>query len=255
MTARKLMSELSKLVQMIPNSIKIKFVFKGVESESCFQLEENCYKDSFHALFDNIEELSLNYQVGESNTGFICNADWKQLKKLTIWDLRSDLTKVVNVRNAAESFSPEKWNRTFPELTQADLNFGLLPFPYGSWISLLFGSPNLISLKIANLCVVNKVLTNDFDVEDFKKRTKKHSFKLAEILLINVVVEKSLRSKIKMRPPIIPFKSLIDLLDASPLIQSLQCIVKPEETQILMERYGLVEICHPDAMCNSVLSV
>ena len=102
-------------------------------------------------------------------------------------------------------FSQNKWCPIFPELKYVSLILTQIPLPYCSLTSLLFESPNLTRLDI-KLGLRNSII-QEFNEQDFKSRLMNNQFlKLARLGFVN----KNQR--------IIPFKSLMDLLDVSPAI-------------------------------------
>ena len=159
-----------------------------------------------------------------------------------ILDPSSDLFK--------NNFPRDKWCKTFPELTKVKLEFSRLSFPYCSFISLLFGSPELKVLKIAS---IEKIC--EFDIQDFKNRTRKlqlklrHiSFETLEISAKTVVLYLRARGLLRERnkkKPIIPFESLIDLLDVCPFLKTVFANITAEERETLVQKYDLVEFKKP----------
>ena len=153
------------------------------------------------------------------------------------------------------NFSRDKWCKTFPELTKVSLDFSRLSFPYCSFISLVFGSPELKDLKIAS---IEKIC--EFDIQDFKNRTRKLQLKLRNICLETKEIcgktlilfwrnRDSLREH-KKKKTIIPFESLIDLLDVCPFLKTIFVNLTAEERQTLVQKYDLVEFKKPAAVLN-----
>ena len=122
-------------------------------------------------------------------------------------------------------FSKTSWTPKFPKLTWLTLKLTQIPFPYCSLIALLFESSNLTHLMIT-LELINSVI-QEFDEQDFNSRLHNHRLKLKEVGFIN------------KHNPIIPFESLVNLLDASPSLDHMELSLIKNEEQILIEKYGL----------------
>ena len=149
------------------------------------------FDQSHGADLNNFENISFQYNVKARDSGWIFDANWKQLKRLNIKD-GGDSGSFSTFYDTSEFTSP-KWNRTFPQLTFVELKLSQLSFPYSSFVSLLFGSPNLANLIIRAQTpkrAANSVIAN-FDVQDFKTRCSNHRFELTKLVLVNQGTELS----------------------------------------------------------------
>ena len=156
-----------------------------------FEVDGLYFDQSYGAALNNFENISFRYHVTASDSGWILDANWKQLKCLKIQDGASGSFS-ARFYNTDE-FTLPRWNRTFPQLTFVELKLSQLSFPYTSFVSLLFGSPNLANLIIraqTPKAFTNSVIAN-FDVQDFETRCNNHRFKLTQLVLVNQGIELS----------------------------------------------------------------
>ena len=152
------------------------------------------FDHSHGAALNNFENISFRYHVKASDSGWILDANWKQLKRLKIQDGGDSYSGGFSARfYNTDEFTLPRWNRTFPQLTFVELRLSQLSFPYASFVSLLFGSPNLANLIIraqTPKAFSNSVIAN-FDVQDFETRCNNHRFKLTQLVLVNQGIELS----------------------------------------------------------------
>ena len=176
---------------------------------------------------DNIESIYFEFDLTMPSSGWICDANWKKLEHLTITQINKTLPIPIYNQHLPNiekvDFSHKKWHLTFPHLQVVSLVLLTAPFPYCSFTSILFESPNLFELSIH---LVSTAI-QEFNEEDFKNRLKNRVFKL-----------KTIRLKNRFRP-IIPFQSLTYLLDVSPKIMRMEATLSLTEEILLTERYNL----------------
>ena len=159
-----------------------------------FEVDGLYFDQSYGAALNNFENISFRYHVTASDSGWILDANWKQLKRLKIQDGGDSYSGGFSARfYNTDEFTLPRWNRTFPQLTFVELKLSQLSFPYTSFVSLLFGSPNLANLIIraqTPKAFTNSVIAN-FDVQDFETRCNNHRFKLTQLVLVNQGIELS----------------------------------------------------------------
>ena len=157
------------------------------------------FDQSYGAALNNFENISFRYHVTASDSGWILDGNWKQLKRLKIQDGGDSGRRFYNTDEFparfynTDEFTLPRWNRTFPQLTFVELKLSQLSFPYTSFVSLLFGSPNLANLIIrakTPKAFSSSVIAN-FDVQDFETRCSNHRFKLTQLVLVNQGTELS----------------------------------------------------------------
>ena len=88
------------------------------------QMDNDVIPEGDESALDNIHAISIELKVSENNTGWVYDAHWKSLKKLTVqdfneskppWPWKSDLNLLSG------DFFQEKWKPTFPELTMISI--------------------------------------------------------------------------------------------------------------------------------------
>lgn len=173
--------------------------------------------------YDNLKSLCIYYQIEEENynplnrntAGFIWNGTWKNLDCLYISDGSSWNSDISHLN----------WHQTFPSLTSLTLRFRDFSLPYCSFAALLLGSPDLKNLRIEFFVAGN--IIQDFDVKDFKKKTRDRVFMLQEVELSSEY------------HPIIPFESLLDLMKSCPDLKKLKATFREEDEHQLIRHFCL----------------
>ena len=177
-------------------------------------------KDSLN----KIDMATFRLKNVNENSGWICDADWKALKNIYIYEeLVFDLNYLPNY------FLNNKWRPIMPQLKVVVMLLRNIPFHYCSLMSLLTKSPDLDDLSI-ELEAENAII-EDFDIMEFNIEMKKHQLKLEQVKLTN-----------KCRP-IIPFESFMDLIRASPDIRKVTGNFNSYEEVMLKREYT---VCFED---------
>ena len=206
------LSELAHLVEMIPSvkisgSVECKFISNySVEPKN---------------LFDNIQSIAFSYDIDSNepyNIGFVPDGNWKNLEDLCIYE-KFTFTPLLIM----DDFSRKTWHFYLPNLTRISIWLNQIPFPYCSLVSLLLNSTNLSNLRIK----LRKSIIQEFDVDDFKQQLENKELNLKEVSFEN------------KKFPIIPFESLLDLLEASPKIERVTANLCSVDEQFLISKYYL----------------
>ena len=215
------LSELAHLVQMIPSvkisgSVECKFI-------SNYLVEPN--------LFDNIRGIIFNYDIDSNepyNIGLLPDGNWKNLESLRIYEKFTNAPPLI-----MDDFSRKTWHFYLPNLTCIAIWLKQIPFPYCSLVSLLLNSTSLSNLDIR----LTKSIIQEFDEDDFKQQLENKQLNLKEVSFEN------------KKFPIIPFESLLDLLEASPKIERVTANLSTVDEQLLISKYYLEmseELCLKD---------
>ena len=166
---------------------------------------------------------SFDSDVQPNNPNWILDAEWQKLER--IYMNQSYETKNIVINN--NTVSPPQIFPNLPALTCVTINLHQIPFHYKTFQSLLFGSPNLMRIRIRLLDELNSRI-QEFDQDDFANKLKNHEFhQLCHISLENP------------HHAIIPFDSLLNLLLASPVINTLDAILTPNEECLLRKKFDL----------------
>ena len=157
--------------------------------------------------------------------GWICDANWKNLKTLFIKE--SFVLPPYNL--ITNYFANAKWYPNFPQLGKVTIYLRKIPFHYCSLISLLAKSPHLKDMEI-ELEPENSII-QDFDAINFTFEMKKRQLKLEIVKMVNKY------------QPIIPFESFMDLIHASPNIKKVTGNFNTYEELLLKREYT---VCFED---------
>ena len=226
-----------RYIHLTENNIELKSIAQALsltkirfEYVTC-QLNSNDVLEPKTAL-DNIHAISMELKINENNTGWIHHVNWKQLTILTVQDFDESKTYPWKCEYNLFSgiFFDEKWHPTFPQLKSVTIRLVKLPFPYCSLITLLCQSLNLLDL---NIQLYNKDSTiQDFNAEDFKKQLGHRRLRLTHLRLLK-------RHAGIACHPIIPFQSLLDLLNSTPDIVQVEVNIKQDEVKTLMKKFNI----------------
>ena len=216
-----------KLLSKYLSMVKIRLEYMTCKANSLMEI------DPLNAL-DNIYNISVELKVqnDEAAPGWIHFSDWKNLRKLTVQDFNESKgypwKLAANMLNG--NFYLSTWSPRFPQLTTVSIRLVKIPFPYCSLKSLLFGSPNLVDLSIV---LYNKDATvQGFDPNDFNTLLNCQQLNLTHLRLLK-------RHAGIACNLIIPFESLIEILDVSPNIFKIEANLQPVQILEIIQKFNI----------------